>query len=50
MDYFMKDGGFYTETSYGRLDISGGEQYGFRPYQLLVSAIAVCSGGCCGKY
>lgn len=45
MDYFIKDGGFYTETSYGRLDISGDEQYGFRPYQLLVSAIAVCSGG-----
>lgn len=41
----MKDVGFYTETSYGRLDISGEEGQGFRPYQLLVSSIAVCSGG-----
>lgn len=45
MDFFMKDVGFYTETSYGRLDISGDERHGFRPYQLLVSSIAVCSGG-----
>lgn len=41
----MKDVGFYTETSHGRLDISGDEEHGFRPYQLLVSSIAVCSGG-----
>lgn len=45
MEFHMKDGGFYTETPYGRLDVSGNEEYGFRPYQLLVSSVAVCSGG-----
>lgn len=41
----MKDGGFYGEFAFGRLDISGEETYGIRPYQLLVSSLAVCSGG-----
>lgn len=41
----MKDGGFYTELPYGRLDISGNEENGFRPFQLLVTSVAVCSGG-----
>lgn len=41
----MKDVGFYIETTFGRLDISGDEEHGFRPFQLLVSSIAVCSGG-----
>lgn len=45
MEFKMKDGGFFTELSYGRLDVSGDETYGFRPYQLLVSSLAVCSGG-----
>lgn len=41
----MKEGGFFTELPFGRLDVSGDEEFGFRPYQLLVSSIAVCSGG-----
>ncbi len=45
MEFKMKDGGFVAELPYGRLDISGDENYGFRPYQLLVSSLAVCSGG-----
>jgi putative redox protein len=45
MEFNMKDVGFYTETSYGRLDVAGDEAYGFRPYQLLVASVAVCSGG-----
>ncbi|MBS4179212.1 OsmC family protein [Lederbergia citrea] len=45
MEFNMKDGGFYAEFDYGRLDISGDEKYGIRPYQLLVSSLAVCSGG-----
>ncbi len=37
MEFKMKpDVGFYTETGFGRLDIAGDDQYGFRPYQLLV--------------
>lgn len=46
MEFKMKqDVGFYTETSFGRLDVAGDDAHGFRPYQLLVSSIAVCSGG-----
>ncbi|MBM7650225.1 putative OsmC-like protein [Bacillus ectoiniformans] len=45
MKFSMKDGGFTTDLPYGTLDVSGDEEYGFRPYQLLVSSIAVCSGG-----
>lgn len=39
------DNGFKTETDFGTLVISSDDQYGFRPYQLLVSSLAVCSGG-----
>ncbi len=45
MEFTMKDVGFFTETGYGKLDVAGDEEYGFRPYQLLVSSVAVCSGG-----
>jgi putative redox protein len=45
MEFSMKEVGFFTETSYGKLDVAGDEEYGFRPYQLLVSSVAVCSGG-----
>ena len=41
----MKEGGFITDLPYGQLEVSGNEEYGFRPYQLMVSSIAVCSGG-----
>lgn len=41
----MKEHGFTTQFEYGELHISGNEEYGFRPYQLLVSSVAVCSGG-----
>jgi putative redox protein len=46
MEFKMKpDVGFFTEVGFGRLDVAGDDQYGFRPYQLLVSSVAVCSGG-----
>ena len=46
MEFKMKpDVGFFTETEFGRLDVAGDDQFGFRPYQLLVSSVAVCSGG-----
>ncbi len=40
-----KEAGFTTNFPYGELHIAGDEEYGFRPYQLMVSSIAVCSGG-----
>ncbi|MFJ7933246.1 OsmC family protein [Sporosarcina sp. NPDC096371] len=45
MKFEMTENGFETATAFGQLTISGNEEYGFRPYQLLVSSVAVCSGG-----
>lgn len=45
MEFTAKENGFVTHFSYGELHVSGDEQYGFRPFQLMVSSIAVCSGG-----
>ncbi|WP_017729017.1 OsmC family protein [Halalkalibacterium ligniniphilum] len=45
MHYQMKENGFVTDLAFGRLEVSGDEAYGFRPFQLLVSSVAVCSGG-----
>ncbi len=45
MDFIMKGTTFSTELKYGELTIAHDEAYGFRPFQLMVSSIAVCSGG-----
>ncbi|WP_170006473.1 OsmC family protein [Bacillus fonticola] len=46
MKFTLTDqGGFQTDLSFGNLRVSGNEELGFRPYQLMVSSIAVCSGG-----
>ncbi|MFC0557485.1 OsmC family protein [Halalkalibacter alkalisediminis] len=45
MEFTMKENSFVTEFEFGTLEVSGNADYGFRPYQLLVSSIAVCSGG-----
>ncbi|WP_099361150.1 OsmC family protein [Fredinandcohnia onubensis] len=45
MIFKMQEVGFYTDVEFGKLQVAGDEAHGFRPYQLLVSSIAVCSGG-----
>lgn len=45
MEFKMKENGFETDVEFGTLQVSGNAEHGFRPYQLLVSSIAVCSGG-----
>ncbi|MGD7046086.1 OsmC family protein [Jeotgalibacillus proteolyticus] len=45
MNFTMKENGFTTDLPYGMLDVSGNEEHGYRPYQLLTASIAVCSGG-----
>ncbi|MCM3720337.1 OsmC family protein [Fictibacillus phosphorivorans] len=45
MEFKMKERGYETTFEYGTLDISGDAEFGFRPFQLLVSSVAVCSGG-----
>ncbi|PTL39332.1 OsmC family protein [Alkalicoccus saliphilus] len=43
MDFKWKGDYFETDLEFGTLRISGNEEHGFRPYQLMVSSIAVCS-------
>ncbi|WP_226528581.1 OsmC family protein [Metabacillus niabensis] len=46
MDFKMKEEeGFTTTTEFGELHVAGDEQYGYRPFQLMVASIVVCSGG-----
>ncbi|WKA59575.1 OsmC family protein [Planococcus shenhongbingii] len=45
MKFLMNENGFTGDLPYGKLLVSSNEEYGFRPYQLLVSSLAVCSGG-----
>lgn len=45
MEFHMQKNSFTTQLEYGELQVSGDAQYGFRPYQLLVSSVAVCTGG-----
>ncbi|TCP24528.1 putative OsmC-like protein [Scopulibacillus darangshiensis] len=44
MNFKMTENGYQTTTNYGTLDISSDDLYGFRPFQLMVSSLAVCSG------
>ncbi|WP_181350930.1 OsmC family protein [Thalassobacillus sp. CUG 92003] len=45
MDFYLKENGVRTSFEYGQLNVSGDEEFGFRPYQLMVSSIAGCSIG-----
>lgn len=44
MEFHLKENGMRIEFDYGELSISGNEDYGFRPFQLMVASIAGCSG------
>jgi uncharacterized OsmC-like protein len=43
MKFTLKENGMRTELDYGQLDISGNEEFGFRPFQLMVASIVGCS-------
>lgn len=45
LDFYMTNGGFRSKLPYGELNISGDDEFGYRPWQLMVTSIAVCSGG-----
>ncbi|WP_249869520.1 OsmC family protein [Oceanobacillus saliphilus] len=45
MEFTMHENGFESEFDFGKLTISGNDEFGFRPYALLVSSVAGCSGG-----
>ncbi|GAB3042612.1 OsmC family protein [Virgibacillus ainsalahensis] len=44
MEFYLKEKGIRTDLDYNELSISGNEEYGFRPFQLMVASIAGCSG------
>lgn len=44
MEIVWNQNGFEADLEYGKLKISGNEEAGFRPYQLLAASIAACSG------
>lgn len=43
LTFYSKNIGVRTDLEYGELDISGNEEHGFRPFQLMVSSIVGCS-------
>lgn len=45
MEFYLREHGIRTTAEYGQLNISGDEEFGFRPYQLMVASIAGCSLG-----
>lgn len=44
MEFIFKENHIEADFEYGKLIMSGDEEFGIRPYQLLVSSIASCSG------
>lgn len=45
MKFSMTEHGFSGDLPFGELTVSSNDEHGFRPYQLLVASLAVCSGG-----
>ena len=43
MEFHLTDNGIRSDLEYGELMISGNEEYGFRPFQLMIGSIAGCS-------
>ncbi|MFD2629391.1 OsmC family protein [Oceanobacillus kapialis] len=43
MEFHLKENGMRVELPYGELDVSGNEEFGYRPFQLMVASIAGCS-------
>ncbi|WP_404451436.1 OsmC family protein [Virgibacillus necropolis] len=44
MKFYLKENGMRIDLDYGELSISGNEEYGYRPFQLMVASIVGCSG------
>lgn len=45
MKVYLQENGMKVNLNYGTLNISGDDEYGFRPFQLMVASITACSGG-----
>lgn len=45
MEYRMNETGFVGDYEFGALNISSNDEFGYRPFALMVSSIVGCSGG-----
>lgn len=45
MKFTMTENGFSGDLPFGTLNVSTNEEFGFRPYQLMVASLAICSAG-----
>jgi len=45
LTFYSKNVGMRTDLGFGELDVSGNEEHGFRPFQLMVASIVGCSSG-----
>lgn len=45
MKFKMTENGFSGDLPFGTLNVSTNEEFGFRPYQLMVASLAICSAG-----
>lgn len=45
MKFSMTENGFSGDLPFGTLNVSTNEEFGFRPYQLMVASLAICSAG-----
>lgn len=45
MKFTMTENGFAGDLPFGTLNVSTNEEFGFRPYQLMVASLAICSAG-----
>ncbi|WP_163971011.1 OsmC family protein [Oceanobacillus halotolerans] len=44
MEFHITEHGMRSNFEYGELNVSGNEEHGFRPFQLMVASIVGCSG------
>lgn len=49
MEFYLKKAGVRADLAYGTLDISGNEDYGYRPYELMVASVTGCIASVFGK-
>ncbi|WP_040981292.1 OsmC family protein [Oceanobacillus jeddahense] len=42
--FHMNEDGFQTSVNYGDLQVSSQDENGYRPYEMMVSSVAGCSG------
>ena len=49
MKFYLKGNSTQVDFDYGELSISGNEDYGYRPFQLMVASIVGCSGSVFSK-